>query len=289
MWDEEDGFFYDVLRLPDGARKAAESALDGRAAAACAVTVFEDESSRSCRSCRERARRFLDRRPELVGKRPPCRKPRRRRSPAARRSSMKPSSAACSRGCSTKTNSSARTAFGRCRAITPSIRMSSITGGQEYRVGYVPGESDYGHVRRQLELARADLDAGQRAALSARCCNLRLLRRRLHGRVPHRLRAAHDALRWPRRSRERLSAHVPARRGRATGPSTAARDKFQDDPHWRDCSSSTNTSTATTAPASAPAIRPAGPGASRGSSRPTPSSIRACCARQARKRLRCGY
>ena len=34
MWDEEDGFFYDVLRLPDGRRRAAEGALDGRAAAA---------------------------------------------------------------------------------------------------------------------------------------------------------------------------------------------------------------------------------------------------------------
>ena len=34
MWDEEDGFFYDVLRLPDGSARAAEGALDGRAAAA---------------------------------------------------------------------------------------------------------------------------------------------------------------------------------------------------------------------------------------------------------------
>ncbi len=34
LWDEEDGFFYDVLRLPDGTRAAAEGALDGRPAAA---------------------------------------------------------------------------------------------------------------------------------------------------------------------------------------------------------------------------------------------------------------
>ena len=31
MWDEEDGFFYDVLRLPDGSADALEGALDGRA------------------------------------------------------------------------------------------------------------------------------------------------------------------------------------------------------------------------------------------------------------------
>ena len=34
MWDEEDGFFYDVLRLPDGTRPAAQGALARRAAAA---------------------------------------------------------------------------------------------------------------------------------------------------------------------------------------------------------------------------------------------------------------
>ena len=34
MWDEEDGFYYDVLRLPDGTRLAAQGPLAGRAAAA---------------------------------------------------------------------------------------------------------------------------------------------------------------------------------------------------------------------------------------------------------------
>ena len=40
-------------------------------------------------------------------------------------------------------------------------------------------------------------------------------------------------------------------------------ERFQQDPHWRDCCCSTSTSTATTAPASAPIIRPAGPAWSR--------------------------
>ena len=31
LWDEEDGFFYDVLHLPDGTRHPAEGPLDGRA------------------------------------------------------------------------------------------------------------------------------------------------------------------------------------------------------------------------------------------------------------------
>ena len=37
MWDEEDGFFYDLLRLPDGQAHAPEGAVDGRPAAALRV------------------------------------------------------------------------------------------------------------------------------------------------------------------------------------------------------------------------------------------------------------
>ena len=48
LWDEEDGFFYDVLRLPDGQRPAAQGALDGRAAAAV-------RDARSCRSAATRS------------------------------------------------------------------------------------------------------------------------------------------------------------------------------------------------------------------------------------------
>ena len=36
MWDEEDGFFYDVLRLPDGTGHAAQGPLAGGPAARCA-------------------------------------------------------------------------------------------------------------------------------------------------------------------------------------------------------------------------------------------------------------
>ena len=35
--------------------------------------------------------------------------------------------------------------------------------GQDLRVAYLPAESDLGHVRRELQLARTHLDAGQRS------------------------------------------------------------------------------------------------------------------------------
>ena len=128
------------------------------------------------------------------------------------------------------------------------------------------------HVRRQLQLARAGLDAGQLPALHRAAAPVRLLRRRLQGRVPDRLRADDDPVEV---AQELARAPEPASSCAtrpAAGRSTARRTKFSDDPHWRDWCCSTSTSTATPAPASAPATRPAGPDAWPRSSRPTPCS-----------------
>ena len=43
MWDEEDGFFYDVLRLPDGRRQRLKVRSMVGLLPLCAVTVFEGE------------------------------------------------------------------------------------------------------------------------------------------------------------------------------------------------------------------------------------------------------
>ena len=54
MWDEEDGFFYDVLRLPDGAGPAAEGALHGGSAPAVRGHRLRGRAhGRSTRSCDE--------------------------------------------------------------------------------------------------------------------------------------------------------------------------------------------------------------------------------------------
>jgi hypothetical protein len=66
MWDEADGFFYDVLRLPDGtATRLKVRSLVGLLPL-CAVTVFEEENLLLLPRTRERIAKFIQRNPELI-------------------------------------------------------------------------------------------------------------------------------------------------------------------------------------------------------------------------------
>jgi len=66
MWDEEDGFFYDVLRLPDGsATRLKVRSIVGLLPLAAAA-VFEDDIIEKLPRFRDRARQFVARHPELV-------------------------------------------------------------------------------------------------------------------------------------------------------------------------------------------------------------------------------
>ncbi|MET0661288.1 MAG: glucosidase [Steroidobacteraceae bacterium] len=66
MWDEEDGFFYDVLRLPDGsAQRLKVRSIVGLLPLA-AVAVFEDDIIAKLPRFRERARQFGERHPDLT-------------------------------------------------------------------------------------------------------------------------------------------------------------------------------------------------------------------------------
>jgi hypothetical protein len=65
MWDEEDGFFYDVLRLPNGdAQRLKVRSMVGLLPL-CAVTVFEGDQIWSDPAVAARLQRFLIDRPEL--------------------------------------------------------------------------------------------------------------------------------------------------------------------------------------------------------------------------------
>jgi Glycosyl hydrolase family 63 C-terminal domain len=66
MWDEQDGFFYDVLRLPDGRAERLKVRSMVGLLPLCAVTVFEGEVLTKYPELVLRLRRFLRARPELT-------------------------------------------------------------------------------------------------------------------------------------------------------------------------------------------------------------------------------
>jgi hypothetical protein len=65
MWDEDDGFFYDLLRLPDGSGMRMKVRSMVGLLPLCASTVYQPEVLERFPRFAERARRFLESRPEL--------------------------------------------------------------------------------------------------------------------------------------------------------------------------------------------------------------------------------
>ncbi len=66
MWDEEDGFFYDVLRLPDGGSQRLKVRSIVGLLPLCAVTVFDGELFEKYPKIRQHLRKVLEARPELM-------------------------------------------------------------------------------------------------------------------------------------------------------------------------------------------------------------------------------
>jgi hypothetical protein len=66
MWDEEDGFFYDVLRLPDGRSQRLKVRSMVGLLPLCATTVFDEGLMKQYPELAERFAWFIDARPELV-------------------------------------------------------------------------------------------------------------------------------------------------------------------------------------------------------------------------------
>jgi hypothetical protein len=66
MWDEEDGFFYDVLRLPDGRAERLKVRSMVGLLPLCAATVFDGEAIQKHPVLGERFLWFIESRPELV-------------------------------------------------------------------------------------------------------------------------------------------------------------------------------------------------------------------------------
>ncbi len=144
-------------------------------------------------------------------------------------------------------------------------------GGQEYRRVLPAGGVRYRHVRRQLQLARADLDAGQRPDHPGPAA------------VLHCTTATTSPIECPTGSGRQMNLYEVAEEIARRLASIFLRDKHGRRPVYGAAGSSrrirtgattscsTSTSTATTEPVSARATRPDGPGSSPGpcmSSRP---------------------
>lgn len=65
MWDEADGFFYDVLRLPDGSSQRLKVRSMVGLLPLCATTIFDGQLISKYPELAERFRLFLESRPEL--------------------------------------------------------------------------------------------------------------------------------------------------------------------------------------------------------------------------------
>jgi hypothetical protein len=143
MWDEADGFFYDVLRLPDGTAQRLKVRSMVGLLPLCAVTVFGGELREKYPEITERLRAFLEPRQELVAN---------IHNPALRGHDGRQMAAILSeqrlRRVLTKMldENEFLSPYGirslsRFHADHPFVFNA---GGQEYKVPYLPGESDSG-------------------------------------------------------------------------------------------------------------------------------------------------
>ena len=237
MWDEEDGFFYDVLRLPDGSAHAARRCARWSGCCRCArSTVYAGGRSltKLPRLRRTGALRFDRHRPSCWQNIDPPGRAGVQGRRHARRCSTRRSCAASWRACSTRTEFLSHYGIRSLSRYHPDHPYVFRVGGQEYRVGYLPAESDTGMFGGNSNW-RGPVWLPVNVLLVRALLQLyTLLRRRLHGRVPDRLGPADDALRGGPGARRAGSSAIFLRDAQGRRPVYGGTEKFQDDPHWRD-------------------------------------------------------
>ena len=142
LWDEQDGFFYDRLRKPDGSTiplraRSMVGLLPLFAAVQLSAALWERLSY-----FRGRANWFIVNKPQLSALRALLRERRPSRADRARRRVAAAAGAGAHAG--RERSSSRRTGYARCLATTASIRSSSPLPGGDARLDYEPAESTTG-------------------------------------------------------------------------------------------------------------------------------------------------
>jgi hypothetical protein len=143
MWDEEDGFFYDVLRLPDGRAERLKVRSMVGLLPLCAATVFDGKVVAKYPEIGERLRWFLETRPELCAAIHDPRKP----GVAGRRLASILDEAKLRRVLAKMLDENEFLSEYGIRSLSRYHERHPFVmsvAGQEYRVGYLPAESDTG-------------------------------------------------------------------------------------------------------------------------------------------------
>jgi hypothetical protein len=141
MWDEEDGFFYDVLRHPDGHAERLKVRSMVGLLPFCAATAYEGELRRNHPELDERLERFVRSRPELLATIHDPRTP----GVAGRRLSAILNETKLRRVLARMLDENeflspyGIRSLSRYHADHPYVIHA---GGQDYRVAYLPAESD---------------------------------------------------------------------------------------------------------------------------------------------------
>jgi hypothetical protein len=143
MWDEEDGFFYDVLRLPDGSAQRLKVRSMVGLLPFCAATLFEGELEGKFPEMADQLRGFIKARPEL---RAFIHDPIKRGHGGRRLASVLDESRLRRVLASMLNENDFLSPYGirslcLCHAEHPFVFH---VGGHEYRVSYLPAESDSG-------------------------------------------------------------------------------------------------------------------------------------------------
>ncbi len=233
MWDEEDGFYYDVLRLPDGRAQRLKVRSMVGLLPLCAATSFEGKLAAKYPEFGDRFRWFLAARPEIR---------------LAIHDPIKPGLAGRFLGAILDERKLRRvlekmldeneflSPFGirslsRYHAEHPYVTQA---GGQEYRVGYLPAESDSGMFGGNSNW-RGPIWMPVNALI------LRALMQY------HSYYGPEFTVECPTGSGRQLNLHQVAEEiARRLGniflqdkdgrrPVFGGTRKFQEDPHWRDC------------------------------------------------------
>ncbi|MCX6550179.1 MAG: glucosidase [Acidobacteria bacterium] len=143
MWDQEDGFFYDVLRLPDGRAERLKVRSMVGLLPLCAVTVFEGDNLWRSPEIVQQLTRFLGARPELRAFiHDPLAK-----GEGGRRLASILNEASLRRVLAVMLDENEFLGRYGIRALSKYHDQHPYvfsTGGRSYRVGYLPAESDSG-------------------------------------------------------------------------------------------------------------------------------------------------